>query len=189
MIIGYKAFNSDLTNRYGIKFEIGKIYLSSGAIRFGNNGNGFHLCKNIEDTFRLFNPEKMTICKVIGSGNFLENNRQEDEYYGFSEMYAVEKLEVLKKLTRLEIIQEGLKLNELRAHSNKNTSEIRLDNLIKVRKYQEALIQNVLQEKVSIETLRAKVIEEYCNNNPELEEKIDKAYDEEVKAKEKVKTK
>lgn len=116
MIIGYKAFNSDLTNRYGIKFEIGKIYLSSGAIRFGNNGNGFHLCKNIEDTFRFFDPEKMTICRVIGSGNFLENNRQEDEYYGFSDMYAVEKLQVLKKLTRMEIIQEGLKLNELRAH-------------------------------------------------------------------------
>ena len=116
MIIGYKAFNSDLTNRYGIKFEIGKIYLSTGAIRFGNNGNGFHLCKNIEDTFRYFDTQKMTVCKVIGSGDFAENNSQEDDYYGFSDMYAVEKLQVLKELTRMEIIQEGLKLNEIRAH-------------------------------------------------------------------------
>ena len=72
------------------------------------------------------------------------------------------------------------------AHSNKNKSDNKLENLQKLRKHQEALIQNILQEKSSIETLRVKVIEEYCNNNPELEEKIDKAYDEDVKAKVKV---
>lgn len=84
-------------------------------------------------------------------------------------------------------------IEQLRHHltdvvSKKNKSEVRLENLQKLRKYQEALIQNILQEKSSIETLRAKVIEEYCNNNPELEEKIDKAYDEDIKVKEKVKT-
>lgn len=87
-----------------------------------------------------------------------------------------------------EIEQE---MSELRKQlstlsSKKNKSGARLENLQKLRKYQEALIQNILQEKSSVETLRAKVIEEYCNNNPELEEKIDKAYDEDVKAKVKV---
>ena len=27
-VVGYKAFNKDLTNRYGKKFEIGKIYIA-----------------------------------------------------------------------------------------------------------------------------------------------------------------
>ena len=35
-------------NNYGKKFSVGKIYITSGTIKFGNNGNGFHLCKNIE---------------------------------------------------------------------------------------------------------------------------------------------
>ena len=44
-IIGYKAFDKGLINRYGTKFEVGKIYIAEGAIKFGNQGNGFHLCK------------------------------------------------------------------------------------------------------------------------------------------------
>ena len=48
-VIGYKCFNEDLTNSYGKKFAIGQIYITTGALKFGNNGNGFHLCKNIED--------------------------------------------------------------------------------------------------------------------------------------------
>lgn len=111
-IVGYKAFNKDLTNRYGKKFEVGKIYIMPGAIKFGTSGNGFHLCKNIEDTFRYFDSKNMTVCKVIGSGNMDEGI---DHYYGFYEMYAVEKLEIIKELSRLEIIEEGLKLNESRA--------------------------------------------------------------------------
>ena len=111
-VIGYKAFNKDLTNRYGKKFEVGKIYIAPGAIKFGNEGNGFHLCKNIEDTFRYFEPENMTVCKVIGSGEMDEGI---DHYYGFYEMYAVEKIEIIKELSRLEIIELGLDLNELSA--------------------------------------------------------------------------
>ena len=111
-VVGYKAFNKDLTNRYGKKFETGKIYITPGIIKFGNYGNGFHLCKNIEDTFRYFDPKNMTICKVIGSG---EMDEGEDHYNGFYEMYAVERLKILRELSRLEIIEEGLKLNEVRA--------------------------------------------------------------------------
>ena len=53
-VIGYKCFNKDLINHYGQKFEIGKIYIASGIIKFGTRGNGFHMCKNIEDCFRFF---------------------------------------------------------------------------------------------------------------------------------------
>ena len=110
-VVGYKAFNKDLTNHYGKKFEVGKIYIMPGAIKFGTHGNGFHMCKNMEDTFRYFDTKNMTICKVIGSG---EMDEGEDHYYGFYDMYAVERLKILKVLSRLEIIEEGLKLNDTR---------------------------------------------------------------------------
>lgn len=110
-VVGYKAFNKDLTNHYGKKFEVGKIYIIPGAIKFGTHGNGFHMCKNMEDTFRYFDTKNMTICKVIGSG---EMDEGEDHYYGFYDMYAVERLKILKVLSRLEIIEEGLKLNDTR---------------------------------------------------------------------------
>ena len=69
-IIGYKCFNKDLLNRYGKKFRLGKIYITEGSIKFGNSGNGFHLCKNMENTFRYFDAmnENVDICKVRASG-------------------------------------------------------------------------------------------------------------------------
>ena len=48
MIKGYKCFNKGLINRYGKKFEVGKIYHQDGDIKFGINGNGFHMCSNLE---------------------------------------------------------------------------------------------------------------------------------------------
>ena len=38
-IKGYKAFNHDLTNRYGEKFNEGVTYYVNGPIKYGNNGN------------------------------------------------------------------------------------------------------------------------------------------------------
>ena len=54
MIKGYKAFNKDLTNRYGSEFVEGTTYRVEGELKFGNNGNGFHFCKRLEDTLRYF---------------------------------------------------------------------------------------------------------------------------------------
>ena len=68
-VIGYKAFNKDFTNRYGDKFKIGKIYHADGEIKWGNNGNGFHLCKHIEDCFRYVNPNDSIMTEVIGFGD------------------------------------------------------------------------------------------------------------------------
>ena len=100
---GYKAFNKGLTNRYGRKFELGKEYSTTGEISFGNDGNGFHFCKNIEDTLRYFDAMdgEVAICEVIGSGDIVEYS---DEYYGYYDMFAATELEVLKALTREEII-------------------------------------------------------------------------------------
>lgn len=112
-IIGYKCFNKGLINRYGKQFSLGKIYIREGLIKFRNNGNGFHLCKNLEDTLRYFDAinDEVDICKVKGSGTIAEYS---DEYNGYYDMYAVEKLELLKLLTREEIIMYALNLDSER---------------------------------------------------------------------------
>ena len=43
----------------------------------------------------------VAICEVIGSGDIVEYS---DEYYGYYDMFAATELEVLKALTREEII-------------------------------------------------------------------------------------
>lgn len=100
---GYKAFNKGLTNRYGRKFEIGKQYSLDGKISFGNKGNGFHFCKNIEDTLRYFDgvDEEIEIAEVIGSGEIVTN---EDEYNGFYDMYSAQRIKINKKIERQEIV-------------------------------------------------------------------------------------
>lgn len=110
---GYKCFNKDLTNRYGMKFEVGKEYKVSGDIEFGVDGNGFHICENVEDTFRYFDAmnDEVKVCFVKGSGEIIECA---DDYYGYYGLYSVEKLEIIKLLSRNEIINLGLNLGDER---------------------------------------------------------------------------
>lgn len=110
MISGYKAFNEDMTNNFGFSFSQGKVYVADGIIRFGIRGNGFHLCRNIEDTLRFFDGmnENIQIAKVNGYGNI---DKREDDYYGYYDMYSVEKLEIVKILERKEIIEIADSLN------------------------------------------------------------------------------
>jgi len=109
-LIGYKAFNSDFTNRYGMKFEIDKIYKVFNEIKFGNYGNGFHFCENFEDTLRYFDAidDDIIIAKVEATGKIVEYN---DEYYGFYNMYCSEKIKVLEIIDRKEIIEMAKKLS------------------------------------------------------------------------------
>lgn len=112
-LIGYKCFNSDLTNRYNFLFEVGKSYSVDGEISFGNNGNGFHFCKNLEDTFRYFNAleEDVCVCQVKGYGKIVE---YEDDYNGYYDMYSSSNIDIIKKLDRRKIIDIMLNSNELR---------------------------------------------------------------------------
>lgn len=112
IIKGYKCFYKGLINLYDEKFETNKLYITSGNIKYGIDGNGFHMCKNIEDTLRFFDKNKeLEICKVIGFGNF---DKHEDNYYDYYDMYSVEKLYISKILTREEIINIALNLPEIR---------------------------------------------------------------------------
>ena len=102
-VIGFKAFNIDMTNRYGMRFELNKTYIASGSIVWGNHGNGFHFCKNLEDTFRYFDAlnSEVLIGKVIGDGTVLNVC---DEYYGYYDMYVSETIQVTDIMSRHEII-------------------------------------------------------------------------------------
>lgn len=141
-VIGYKCFNKNLINRYGKKFSVGQIYIAYGSLKPGVNGNGFHMCKNIEDTFRFFDTENkdIQVCKVIGSGKIIIYN---DEYNGYYDLCCVEKLEILKLLSREELINIGLSLNELRALRFVSTLSLTFDETEKFKeqykKYQKVL--------------------------------------------------
>lgn len=100
-IIGFKGSNEDLTNRYGDKFEIGKIYHADGEIKWGNNGNGFHLCTYVEDCYRYVDPNNSVMMEVVGFGDI---KKYDDEYYGYYDMYVCEYLRIIRKISREEII-------------------------------------------------------------------------------------
>lgn len=113
IIVGFKTFNKCLINNYGVKYDINKIYHMNSIIKYGINGNGFHMCKNLEDTLRYFDTfnNDVDICLVLGFGNFDEYF---DEYYGYYNMFAFENMFIIKKLSREEIIEYMKKQNEER---------------------------------------------------------------------------
>ena len=104
-IKGYKTFNKDMTNRYGERFEVGGTYATppDEEIKFGNDGNGFHFCERLEDTYRYFPAldEEVTSTEVTGSGTIVD---YDDEYYGYYDMHASSIITIDRVLTREEII-------------------------------------------------------------------------------------
>lgn len=110
MIKGYKAFYENMENRYGMRFEENKTYYAQGPLRFGNDGNGFHFCRRLEDTLRYFPAmeEKIQIAKVTSLGEYEIFN---DEYYGYYDLYVTRELKIDKILTREEIIKMYLDMD------------------------------------------------------------------------------
>ncbi len=107
MVEGFKCFDKGLINRYGTKFEIGKTYHADGEIQFGNNkiiGNGFHMCKNLEDAFCFFYADEVEVnlCSCIGWGNICTVDY---DNFGFDDMYACEYIKLIKLYKRKEIIE------------------------------------------------------------------------------------
>ena len=102
-IHGYKAFHKGLVNRYGLSFEEGGVYTCEGELKFGNDGNGFHFCKRLEDTLRYFpaTEEEIDIAEVTALGDIVEG---EDDYYGYYDMYCTNRIRIDKILTRADII-------------------------------------------------------------------------------------
>ncbi len=106
---GYKTFYKNMKNHYEKEFEVGKVYTISGKLKFGNNGNGFHFCKRLEDTLRYYPAmeEEVVITEVTSLGDIVE---YEDEYNGYYDMYCTNMIRIDKILTREEIIKMFLQL-------------------------------------------------------------------------------
>lgn len=114
LIYGFKCFNKGLTNRYGQKFEIGKVYHCNKEIKFGNRGHGFHIALRLEDTLKFF-ADNIEIAYVKCFGKYDEiKDSKENEYNDNYDMYAYEYMVIEKVLTREEIISYGLKLSQTR---------------------------------------------------------------------------
>lgn len=158
-VLGYKCFNEDLTNRYGIKFDIGKKYSISGDIKYGLNGNGFHMCKNFEDTLRYFDAfnDLVSICLVKGSGDIVYTFDDYNEYY---DLYCVRNLEILKLLSRKEIINMGLNLKGPRLERFLSSIKLTSNEII------------LFQTKFEKDSFILNVIEYYQQNNKSVFEKI-----------------
>ncbi len=129
-IIAYKAFNEGLTNRYEYKFELGRVYRVTGDIKWGINGNGFHMCQYFEDCFRYFDSETCELALVRGFG---EMQCYDDEYFGYYDMYVCEGMEVLRILSHSEIIELALDLYNYRIEKFIKTFKL-TDDEIKIFK-------------------------------------------------------
>ena len=145
MIRGYKAFNKDMTNQYGMKFQEGVRYIIDGPLKFGVNGNGFHFCTKMEDTLRYVEAkdEDVVLTRVNSLGKQV---KFDDEYYGFYDMYAASDILIEHVYTRDEIIEEFLNAPSYRTDRflrlyKLNEEEI---NLFRDSFKSDANIQNVL---------------------------------------------
>lgn len=105
VIHGYKAFATDGTNIALETMPVGKYYYD-GIIKYGKSG--YHFAKRLEDTIRYSGTANPLIAEVIGSGII---DLGEDDYYGFYDIYAASNIEIVRYLTREEIIQYALELN------------------------------------------------------------------------------
>lgn len=86
-MIGYKAFNKDLTCR-GFQYEIGKTYSIEGLPVLCEKG--FHFCKNIKDTYRYYPmKESIRICKVEAIGEVVTDDNIK---------YCTNKIKILEEI-------------------------------------------------------------------------------------------
>ena len=163
MFHGYKCFNEGLINRYGDAFHLHTEYHCNGMIRFGNDGNGFHVCERLEDTLRYFDAmnQKIDMTEVHCYG---KRDEYEDDYYGYYDMYAYEYMMIDKILTREEIVDYGLHLYDTRVK--------RFLSLYKLLPNEIILFQNQFQN--SVDVLRT--ISYYQEGNQEAFLESDKKY-------------
>lgn len=112
-VAGYKVLDSNMCNMYGKKFELNKSYKVEGPIKFGTHGNGYHFCKNFEDTLKysLGYEDGINVIEVIGKGDIIESF---DRYNGFYDLYVAREIELIRKLERKEILDKAIIMNEMK---------------------------------------------------------------------------
>lgn len=115
-IKGFKVFYKDLTTRSGMSLKVGQSYRIPNHISLKDSA--YHFCHNMEDGLCFFDKkEELEICEVLSDDEVIPF---ENDYYGYYELYAARHIELLKKLTRQEIIDnykelaKNLYINEMR---------------------------------------------------------------------------
>ncbi len=98
---GYKAFNKELENQYGEKFECGKDYFVSGKIE-GRFGRGYHFSKNFEETFRFYDFSNGAILTEVECSGKIYNFY--DSYYDY-DIYSCSNMKIIRIIPRKEIIE------------------------------------------------------------------------------------
>ena len=87
-MIGYKAFNKDLTCR-GFRYEIGQTYsMEESPVPCER---GFHFCESIAETYNFYPTEDATrICKVEALGEVATDDEKK---------YCTNKIKILEEIT------------------------------------------------------------------------------------------
>lgn len=106
---GFKAFNENMTNQYGLQFEEGKTYRISNdtILTKGTSGTGFHYTPYLEDTLRYVNGmlEEIKIARVTAGKEIITFD---DEYNGYYDISAARELTINHVMTREEILNHML---------------------------------------------------------------------------------
>lgn len=131
-IYGFKAYDENFKDRYGLTYELGKTYHTNGIVKWHNTG--FHFCSNPEDTFRYVDAFKpIHLVEVKGFGDIRKYN---DEYYGYYDMYVSENIELIKEVTHEELIERYL---------NERISDFQIIKVVRDLKLTEEDIRQILQ--------------------------------------------
>lgn len=113
---GYKIFFKGLINLFGEQVELNHKYSVEGPLKWGGSsqdGNGFHFCTYLEDCLVFLNNsinEEIDIALVRASGDMIE---YWNDYSGSYEMFVARNMEIVKVLSREEIINHILTHNHL----------------------------------------------------------------------------
>lgn len=113
---GYKIFYKGLINLFGDKVELNHKYSVEGPLKWGGSsedGNGFHFCTYLEDCLIFVNDsinKEVDIALVNCSGDMHE---YWNDYSGSYKMFVARHMEVVKVLSREEIINHILTHNYL----------------------------------------------------------------------------
>ena len=110
MLKGYKSFNKDLSNKNGVRFEVGETYIEDCDLSFNVDERGFMFCERPEDTI-FFAPdrENVTIAEVTALGEIVEGESGQGTY---ENIYTTNKMRIDRVLPRKEIIDMFLNMNE-----------------------------------------------------------------------------
>lgn len=101
---GYKLLDIGLVNERGRVYEYNKKYILRGDLKW--NTNGFHFCTHIEDTLRYRDKNKsdFMIVEVLATGDITDGSNVENDYYGYETGYASSEMEIVREVSREEMI-------------------------------------------------------------------------------------